>query len=171
MNIFSGNNEKIEEALENVIGRILIEHKLTVSTAESCTGGMLAARLINFPGISEVFLEGAITYSNDAKMKRLGVKAETLEKYGAVSSETAEQMAQGIAGAAGTDIGISTTGIAGPGGGTAEKPVGLVYIGICIYGNVKSFKCNFNGDRQTVRERTVNRVLELLVKELNSLFY
>jgi nicotinamide-nucleotide amidase len=136
--------------LENVIGEMLIKNKLTISTAESCTGGMIAARLINFPGISEAFMEGAVTYSNDAKMNRLGVKKETLERFGAVSSETAFEMAEGIAKTAGTDIGISTTGIAGPGGGTAEKPVGLVYIGLFIKGNVKTWECNFAGARQEI---------------------
>lgn len=146
--------------LESVVAEMLIRHKKTVATAESCTGGLLAARLINYPGISSVFMEGAVTYSNGSKINRLGVKEETLSKYGAVSKETAEEMAKGICQSAGTDIGISTTGIAGPGGGSDEKPVGLVYSGLCIDGEVFSKKFNFRGDRQNIRERTVISVLD-----------
>jgi len=168
MSINNNLDEHDEEniILENVIGEILIKNKLTVSTAESCTGGMLSARLINFPGISEAFMEGAVTYSNDAKMKRLGVKKETLDMYGAVSSQTAHEMAEGIAKTAGTDIGISTTGIAGPGGGSSEKPVGLVYIGLYINDSVKTFECRFSGKRQEIRENTVIKALRLLKDEL-----
>lgn len=121
---------------------------------------MLAARLINYPGISSVFKEGLVAYSNEAKMKRLKVNELTLNKYGAVSKETAVEMARGIAVTAGTDIGISTTGIAGPGGGSSEKPVGLVYAGLFIEGELYSIKLNFKGDRQEIRERTVMSVLD-----------
>lgn len=155
-----------ETTLEDVVAQMLIERKLTIATAESCTGGLLAGTMINYPGISEVFLEGAITYSNEAKMKRLGVKKETLEAYGAVSEETAKEMAEGIAKVAGTDIGLSVTGIAGPGGGSEEKPVGLVYVGLCIKGEVKARKFNFQGDRQKVRLRTVINCLDWLRREL-----
>lgn len=155
-----------ETNMESVVAQMLIEKKLTVSTAESCTGGLLAGTLINYPGISEVFLEGAITYSNEAKMKRLGVNKETLEKFGAVSSQTAEEMASGIAREAGTNIGISTTGIAGPDGGTDEKPVGLVYIGLCINGEVKSKALNLFGNREAVRRRAVLSALDWLRREL-----
>ena len=155
-----------ETNMESVVSQMLIEKKLTVSTAESCTGGLLAGTLINYPGISEVFLEGAVTYSNEAKMKRLGVKKETLEKFGAVSSQTAEEMASGIAREAGTNIGISTTGIAGPDGGTDEKPVGLVYIGLCINGEVKSKALNLFGNREAVRRRAVLSALDWLRREL-----
>ena len=123
-----------EESIEFLLGKFLCENDLTISTAESCTGGMVAAKLISYSGISNVFLEGAITYSNESKMKRLGVKKETLDKYGAVSKETAEEMAKGIAIASGSKVSIVTTGIAGPGGGTKEKPVGLVYIGVYVEG-------------------------------------
>lgn len=155
-----------ETLLEEVVAKLLIDKKLTVSTAESCTGGLLAGTLINYPGISEVFLEGAVTYSNEAKMKRLGVKKETLDIYGAVSEETAIEMAKGIASEAGTDIGISTTGIAGPDGGTDEKPVGLVYIGLCINGKTSARKFNFFGDRGRVRRRTVLEALDWLRREI-----
>lgn len=155
-----------DTSLEEVIGKLLLSKKLTISTAESCTGGMLAARLINYPGISSAFMDGAVTYSNEAKIKRLGVKKETLEKYGAVSKETAIEMAEGIAKTSGTDIGISTTGIAGPGGGTLEKPVGLVYIGLCINGRTIFKELNCPGDRQMVRSRTVTTALDMLRREL-----
>jgi nicotinamide-nucleotide amidase len=153
-------------SLENVIGEMLVNKKLTIATAESCTGGMVASTLINYPGISSVLMEGIVTYSNDAKINRLGVKAETLDKYGAVSPEVAAEMAQGIAKIAGTYIGISTTGIAGPGGGTIEKPVGLVYIGLCINGKVKTKMLKLSGDRQKIRERATMKLLDLLRREL-----
>ncbi|HHW67907.1 MAG: nicotinamide-nucleotide amidase [Epulopiscium sp.] len=149
-----------DTTLESVVAEMLIRHNKTIAVAESCTGGLLAARLVNYPGISSVFMEGAVTYSNASKIRQLSVKEETLSKYGAVSKETAEEMAKGICQSAGTDIGISTTGIAGPGGGSAEKPVGLVYSGVCIDGEVFSKKFSFTGDRQNIRERTVISVLD-----------
>lgn len=159
-----GEGENI--TLEDVVCKLLLEKKLTISTAESCTGGMLAARLINYPGISQSFMEGAITYSNEAKMKRLGVKEETLKNFSAVSEETAKEMAEGIAKTSGTDIGLSTTGIAGPDGGTPTKPVGLVYIGLYIKGNVIVTHINRKGDRQTIRNRAAMTALDLLRREL-----
>lgn len=155
-----------ETALETVVAQMLIEKKLSLSTAESCTGGLLSGRLINYPGISEIFMDGCVTYSNEAKMKRLGVKKETLETYGAVSENTAIEMAEGVARTSGTDIGISITGIAGPDGGTDEKPVGLVYIGLYIKGNTYVKKLNLPGDRRSVRERTVTSALDFLRRKL-----
>ena len=155
-----------ETSLDTVVAELLCKKKLSISTAESCTGGMVAATLISYPGISDVFKEGAVTYSNEAKVKRLGVKEETLNKFGAVSEETAREMAEGIAREAKTDIGISTTGIAGPGGGTEEKPVGLVYIGVCIKGNVIVEKFNLTGDREAVRKKATMNSLNILRKEL-----
>ncbi len=155
-----------ETTLEEVLGEMLVSKKLTIATAESCTGGMVSSKFINYPGISSVFIEGAVTYSNEAKISRLGVKAETLEKYGAVSSEVAAEMAQGIAKAAGTDIGLSTTGIAGPGGGSEEKPVGLVYVGLYIKGEVKTKMLRLFGNRQKIRERATIQLLDLLRREL-----
>lgn len=149
-------------SIEDVVAKLLIENKYTVSTAESCTGGMIASTLINYPGISEVFMEGAVTYSNEAKHKRLGVKNETLEKYGAVSEETAREMAIGIAKKANTDVSIVTTGIAGPGGGTEEKPVGLVYIGVYVKGKVKVEKHIFKGNRSKVRNQATITALDTL---------
>jgi len=149
-------------AIEDVVAKLLIEKKLTISTAESCTGGMIASALINYPGISEVFLEGAVTYSNEAKHKRLGVKNETLDRYGAVSEETAREMAIGIANTAGTDVSIVTTGIAGPEGGTDEKPVGLVYVGLYVQGQVTVRKCIFSGDRSKIRLQATITGLDML---------
>ncbi len=148
--------------IEDVVAKLLIEKKLTISTAESCTGGMIAGTLINYPGISEVFLEGAVTYSNEAKHKRLGVKNETLDKYGAVSEETAREMAIGIVSTAGTDVSIVTTGIAGPDGGTEDKPVGLVYIGVYVQGQVIVQKHIFNGNRSRVRLQATITGLDML---------
>ena len=123
---------------------------------------MIASTLINYPGISEVFLEGAVTYSNEAKHNRLGVKNETLDIYGAVSEETAREMAIGIAKTAGTDVSIVTTGIAGPEGGTEEKPVGLVYVGVYVQGEVTIKKCIFNGNRSRVRLQATMTGLDML---------
>jgi len=155
-----------EVSIEEVVGKLLIDNKLTIAIAESCTGGLLSGTLINYPGISEVFKEGFITYTNEAKMKRLKVKKEVLEKYGAVSSQTAAEMAEGAAKSAGTDIAVSTTGIAGPGGGSDEKPVGLVYVGLYIKGEVKTKEFNLIGDRQRIRNATVIRTLEWLRREI-----
>ena len=127
---------------------------------------MVSASLINYPGISSVFMEGCVTYSNEAKMKSLGVKKETLDVYGAVSPECAKEMASGVAARYNTNVGIATTGIAGPGGGTDEKPVGLVYFGIYINGKVITKKYVFNGDRQGIRERATRTILNDLRLEL-----
>lgn len=159
-----GNNVYATEdiSIEEVVAKLLIEKNLTISTAESCTGGMIASTLINYPGISQVFLEGAVTYSNEAKHNRLGVKNETLDKYGAVSEETAIEMAVGIAKTAGTNVSIITTGIAGPGGGTEEKPVGLVYIGVYVNGEVKVQRCIFKGNRDRIRIQATIKGLDML---------
>lgn len=160
------NIQEYQEKIEYVLGDILCNNKLTISTAESCTGGMIAAKLISYPGISKSFLEGAVTYSNEAKIKRLGVRRETLDKYGAVSKETAKEMVEGIAKESCSDISIATTGIAGPGGGTKEKPVGLVYIAIYVNNLTKVEKCNFEGNREEVRTAATNYALEMLKCEL-----
>ncbi|NMB43679.1 MAG: competence/damage-inducible protein A [Clostridiales bacterium] len=153
---------KEDENLEDVVVDLLKRYDLGLSTAESCTGGLLSGRIINVPGASSVFDEGFITYSNEAKEKHLGVKKETLNKYGAVSKETALEMAQGVAKNTGKDAGLAITGIAGPGGGSKEKPVGLVYIACYLNGKVEVREYVFNGDRQTVRERSVIHALDLL---------
>ena len=151
-----------ETTIEEVTCKLLVERGLRIATAESCTGGMIASRLVSFPGISEVFLEGAVTYSNEAKMRTLNVKSETLDKFGAVSEETAKEMAIGIANRTGSDISIVTTGIAGPGGGTDTKPVGLVYIGLYYKGDVRVWRYVFNGDRSSVRTRATITALDIV---------
>ena len=140
------------EDYSQVVGKLLIERGLSISCAESCTGGMFAAALTDIPGISTVFDRGLVTYSNQAKIDELGVKPETLEKHGAVSKETALEMAAGVKRVSGSDIGISVTGIAGPDGGTPEKPVGLVYIGFA-YGD----KLECREIRRTLNDRARNR--------------
>lgn len=155
-----------ETSIEEVVSKMLVENNLKIAVAESCTGGMVSASLINYPGISSVFMEGCVTYSNEAKMKSLGVKKETLDVYGAVSDKCAKEMASGVAARYNTNIGIATTGIAGPDGGTDEKPVGLVYFGIYINGKVITKKYVFNGDRQGVRERATRTILNDLRLEL-----
>ncbi len=155
-----------ETDMETVVAELLIEKGLKLAVAESCTGGMIASSLVEYPGISEVLVEGCVTYSNDAKIRRLGVNAETLEKFGAVSEETAREMAEGIAQTSGADIGLATTGIAGPGGGTEEKPVGLVYIGLSYKGKTMVRKCNFVGKRNKIRERAAYTALNWLRKAM-----
>ena len=153
-----------DDRIENTIYECLNsgEKPLTISTAESCTGGMIASKLIEVPGISTNFIEGIVSYSNEAKIKRLKVKKETLEKYGAVSEEVAREMLAGLK----TDVGISTTGIAGPDGGTKDKPVGLVYIGIKVKDEVKVFKRELKGDRNKIRQRAMMHALYNLLKIL-----
>ena len=155
-----------QETLEENLVALLKEKGMTLSTAESCTGGKLAGRLLNAAGASEVFNEGYITYANASKEKILGVKHETLEEFGAVSAQTAEEMARGAAKAAEADAALSVTGIAGPGGGTKEKPVGLVYIGCAVNGRVTTRECHFTGNREKNRDYAVVRALTLLREEL-----
>lgn len=163
-----GKFQEVETAVEKAVAELLIENNLTISTAESCTGGLLAGTLINYPGISKSYLEGFVTYSNEAKIRRLGVQKDTLDKLGAVSEETAREMADGVVKVTGADVGISVTGIAGPGGGTDEKPVGLVYVGLNIKGTVKVKRLYFTGDREEIRKTTVVSALEWLRMELSS---
>ena len=137
---------------------------MLLTTAESCTGGLLAGTILNVPGTSEVYEEGYVTYANRSKIKLLGVKKKTLKKHGAVSRQTAKQMAKGAAGAAGADVAISVTGIAGPDGGTEEKPVGLVYIGCYVNRKTKVRKCIFQGNREEVRKQTVQAAMEFAIE-------
>lgn len=148
--------------LEEQIVKKLQEKGYTITTAESCTGGLLAGRILNVSGASEVYMEGYITYANEAKERILGVKHETLETYGAVSKETAEEMAIGAARAAKADVALSTTGIAGPGGGTIEKPVGLIYISCFLNGEVQVRELRLHGTREENRQDTVTETLKLL---------
>ncbi|WP_125140426.1 competence/damage-inducible protein A [Clostridium transplantifaecale] len=151
-----------KETLEDVVVRLLTKYDLTVTTAESCTGGLLAGRLVNVPGASEVFRQGFITYSNKAKRKVLDVSKTTLRKYGAVSEQTAKEMATGGVFATDADICVAVTGVAGPDGGTPEKPVGLVYIACYMKDSVKVEEFHFNGNREKIREQTVVQALDLL---------
>ena len=150
---------------ESIVG-LLKEKQMTVTTAESCTGGLLSGRILNVPGASAVYKEGYITYSNEAKEKLLGVSHETLETYGAVSYETAREMAAGAARSAGADVALAVTGIAGPDGGTKEKPVGLVYIGCFVKGKVRAEEFHFTGNRSKNRDYAVIKALTLLREEL-----
>ena len=123
---------------------------------------MVSARLVNVPGASQVFMQGMATYSNEAKMRLLGVRQETLKEYGAVSAQTAREMAAGGAKAARTDVCVSITGLAGPGGGSPQKPVGLVFMACCLKGQVKSERWQFKGNREKIREQSVMKALDLV---------
>ena len=147
--------------LEKALSDLLQSADLTISCAESCTGGLLSGRLINVPGISEQFKAGLVAYSNKAKRKLLGVKKGTLQKYGAVSEQTVQEMVKGLVAVTKTDVGIAITGIAGPDGGTKEKPVGLVYIGCMVKGRVMVKECHFTGNREMIRKTTVATALML----------
>ncbi len=155
-----------EVTLEEAIVDMLKEKNLTLTTAESCTAGLLAGRIMNVSGASMIYNEGYITYSNEAKERLIGVSHKTLENYGAVSHETAAEMAEGAAKASGADAAVSVTGIAGPDGGTKEKPVGLVYVGCYMKGNVRTEEFLFLGNRAKNREYGVVRALTLLREEL-----
>ena len=148
--------------LEKAVENLLLANGLTLTCAESCTGGLLAARLVNVPGCSEVFKSGVVTYSNKAKRKLLGVKKSTLQKYGAVSAQVAEEMVKGALFISKCDVAVSVTGIAGPDGGTKEKPVGLVYIGCGVKGNFTVKEYHFSGNRSKVRESAVAAALTLM---------
>ncbi|AKI97377.1 competence/damage-inducible protein A [Kosmotoga pacifica] len=155
-------------SLEEVVIEMLKKAHLSIATAESCTGGLMASKLINVPGASEVFKEGIIAYSNEAKMRLLGVTSQILKTHGAVSAETALEMAKGVATLAGSDIGVSITGIAGPGGGTPEKPVGLVYIGIWFAGRKSVKKLQLHGNRNWIRLKSALYALDTLRRVLKT---
>ena len=144
----------------------LIENKITVATAESCTAGLIAARIGDRSGVSEIFSEGFVTYSNAAKEKNLGVPCEILANHGAVSEETARAMAEGVCRVTRARLGLSSTGIAGPTGGTKEKPVGLVYMGVCLDGKTTVVRRVFEGSRAEVRAQTVETVFAEIKKRL-----
>lgn len=148
-----------ETTLEKSVADLALANKLTITCAESCTGGMLSARLINVPGISESYKSGVVTYSNKAKRRLLGVKKSTLRKHGAVSEKTAEEMAKGAAVMFKADVAVAITGIAGPDGGTDAKPVGLVYIACHVKGKVTVREYRFSGNRIKIRESAVSAAL------------
>ncbi len=153
---------KEKQPLENAIIGLMAENKMTLSAAESCTGGMLSARLINVAGASAVYEAGFVTYANKAKHKLIGVKKKTLKEYGAVSKETAKEMVKGTLKETGADYAVAITGIAGPGGGTKEKPVGLVYIGCGRKHHIVVKQYQFSGDRTQIRELSVENALHQL---------
>ncbi|MBE5944421.1 MAG: CinA family protein [Lachnospiraceae bacterium] len=137
----------------------LIENNYTITTAESCTGGMISSTIVNIPGASCVLNESYVTYSNESKERILGVNRESLDLYGAVSEEVAKEMVEGVAGVAAADCAIAVTGIAGPDGGTPKKPVGTVYAGLYFRGQIIVKRYNFSGNRYEVRCNTVKNVL------------
>ena len=163
-NIYGCNEETLEEA----VLKLLQKKNLTISLAESCTGGLVASRLTDIPGASASLISGVISYSNESKINMLKVKEETIRKYGAVSPQTAEEMAVGAKRLSNTDIGLSITGIAGPDGGSAEKPVGLCYIGIAIGKSVNVQKIMLTGNRNRIRWGSSSRALDFLRRELLS---
>jgi nicotinamide-nucleotide amidase len=155
-----------DEELEQVVGRMLTERKLTIAVAESCTGGLIADKITDVSGSSNYFERAIISYSNQSKIEGLKVPNELIETNGAVSSEVAKAMAEGVRQVAGTDIGISTTGIAGPTGGSDEKPVGLVWIGYSDKNETLAVKFNFGDNRRRVKERAAQAALELVRRRL-----
>ena len=154
------------EALSTKVSEALNVKSLTISTAESCTGGLLSHVLTGVSGSSTYFIGGVVAYSNPIKEQALGVKHSTLLAHGAVSEETACEMAEGIRIRFGADIGLSTTGIAGPTGGTPQKPVGLVYIGISTDQETHAYECHFSGIRNEIKTNTVKRILTQLLEFL-----
>lgn len=148
--------------LEKAVVDLLVANHLTITTVESCTGGMLAARLINVPGVSDIFKTGYITYSNKSKRRVLGIKKPLLEKHGAVSPEIAKDMAKRAVLFAKADVAVGITGIAGPDGGSEEKPVGLVYIACNVCGRIDVKECHFSGNRMKIRENSVSAALSML---------
>ncbi len=158
-NVFATDESK---TLEEAVIDLLKEKNLKLSLAESLTGGMIAQRIVNVSGASEVFGYGFVTYSNKAKHKCLGVKKKTLKEQGAVSAKCAREMAKGACRASGADIGISVTGLAGPGGGTKETPVGTVFMGCCYKGKTIAKEFHFTGNRMRIREQTTAHALAML---------
>ncbi len=152
--------------LEEVVVKLLLNKDLTISIAESCTGGMITSRLVNVPGVSKVLLEGVVAYSNEAKMNRLNISEKILRKYGAVSKECAMEMAKNVALLSSSHIGLSATGIAGPEGGGKKKPVGLVYLGLYIKGKLSYKELKLSGNRDRIRRMTTINALDFLRREI-----
>jgi len=155
-----------DQTLEEVVGELLKWRNYTLATAESCTGGLLAGRITDVPGSSDYFLEGVVSYSNNAKKGLLGVPKKLIEQHGAVSEEVAGAMAAGIRKRANSTFGIGITGIAGPGGGSEEKPVGLVYIALADDTQSMARKFVFPGDRQFIRTLSVNAALDMIRRRI-----
>ena len=161
-----------DEDLKSITCRLLMENNIKISIAESCTGGMIASYITEVSGISKIFDMGIVTYSNNSKVELLSVKESTLDEFGAVSSQVAEEMALGVLNRSGSDIAVSVTGIAGPEGGTEEKPVGLVYIGFAFKDGTKNIveskKFIFKGERQKIRIMTALNVFDIILKYIKS---
>ena len=159
------------DSIENALAQSLLKKGKTMVAAESCTGGLIAKRMTDISGVSSVFLGGCVTYTNEAKMNLLGVKKETLEAYGAVSKETAAEMAEGVRKRLGADIGVSATGIAGPTGGTAETPVGTVFIGVSREGRteVKKLSLSSMRSREYIRIVSASNAFDMALKMLNEI--
>ena len=155
-----------DEPLEVVVAKALKTQNKTIALAESCTGGMITSQLVNVPGISSNLIAGLVTYSNESKVNQLGVKNATLERFGAVSDETAREMAEGLYKVTGADVALSVTGIAGPDGGSEEKPKGLVYIAIKHKDGIESFQLKLTGSRQRIRTLATLNALDIIRKYL-----
>jgi PncC family amidohydrolase len=163
-------DERSPDALDAGVGALLRARNLTIATAESCTGGLVAARITSVPGSSEYFMGGIVSYSNDAKHRLLGVPNLMLERYGAVSADTALAMARGVRRSLKTAIGVATTGIAGPGGATATKPVGLVYVALAAEGVERCRRFIWPGDRIeniTASAEAALRLVRVYLEELH----
>jgi len=156
----------LDKPLEVLVGELLIQHGLQLAVAESCTGGLVSHRITNISGSSRYYLGGVTSYANEAKITLLGVSQETLEKHGAVSAETVLQMARGIRLKLSADIGLSTSGIAGPTGGTMDKPVGTTWVGFSSSAGEEARHFLFEGDRLTIKEQAAQAALQLLVDHL-----
>ena len=159
----------IDKTIANHVFDLLKEKKLTVATAESCTGGLIAHSLTNISGSSDIFDRGVVSYSNESKMELLDVSKELLDKYGAVSPQVANSMAEGMRKKSNVDIAVSTTGIAGPTGGSKDKPVGLVYIGVSSKNETIVEKKQFKKDRIGNKEETCNAALKILIQVIGKI--
>jgi nicotinamide-nucleotide amidase len=158
---------KDEEKMEEVVGRLLRSHSLTLSVAESCTGGLISHRITNVSGSSDYFMGGAVVYSNEAKMRILGVREDTLKNFGAVSAETAKEMAEGVRRCIPSDIGVAVTGIAGPTGGTKQKPVGTVFIGLSSKDGTVTRRYRFFGEREQIKLNSSMMALDWIRRYVN----
>ena len=156
-------------AIEDVVGERLVAKGWRVATAESCTGGLLARRITDVPGASRYFERGFVTYSNASKLELVGVDPAAIEAHGAVSAPVAEQLAEGARARAGVELGVGITGVAGPDGGSEEKPVGTVFIGIASPGGHAVRRFRFMGTRKTIRERSAQTALDMIRRELEGL--
>lgn len=164
--VLRGGNGETGMTIEVDLGNKLRERGWTLATAESCSGGLISHRITNVSGSSRYFLGGVVSYSNGAKVKLLNVRPESLESYGAVSEQVAREMAEGARNFFGADLALAVTGIAGPGGGTAEKPVGLVYMAVASTSGTKVDHRHFRGDRESIKAQTADHALNLLMESL-----